>query len=91
MDRCERREADRIRRAHSIGGRRLGAVCKILYSNPGAADWPAIVHMPRSLALGSDPAHSASFFISSLKQLKAVPFSPASHDFPLGARRSQFS
>jgi len=74
MDGCQRREADASASACDRG-MRFGAVSKVLYSKPGAAYWQAIVHMSRSLALGSDPGHSARFCTASLEKLKAVPFS----------------
>merc|ERR1719336_3661359 len=41
---------------------------RFFYIELGSADWQAIVGMPRSLALGSDPAPSAIFFTASVDQ-----------------------
>jgi len=71
-------------------GKRVGAVCKVVYSKLGAAYWQAIVQMSRSLALGSDPAHSARFCTASLEKLTTVPFSPASRDFLLARVAANF-
>jgi len=69
---------------------RFGAVSKVVYREPGAAYWQVIVQMPLSLALGSDPAHSARLCIASLEKLMAVPFSPARRDFLLARVAANF-
>merc|ERR1711994_213256 len=61
--------ADRGYPALACSGKRSSTFCEILYSKPRQAYWPATVDMPRSLALGSDPANSAIFSKASLDQL----------------------